>query len=220
MRAKTLLLTAALSAAGMISAVAADNVYSVNVVGYINVGLASGYTMIANQLDDGKGNKVVALLPTPPEDTWIYKYNPASGGYDILHFIDAAWEGDNLDLTLAPGEGVFAYVNTAATFTFVGEVKQSQGGAPLTVSLPQGYAVASSIVPQAGKLQTDLKYAPAEDDWIYQFDPATGGYKVNHFIDAAWEGDNNGDEPSIKVGESFFVFGAAAKQWSRVFTVN
>ncbi|EEF62403.1 hypothetical protein Cflav_PD5038, partial [Pedosphaera parvula Ellin514] len=43
MRTKTTLLTAALLAVGAISATAQSNVYSLNVVGYINVPIGQGY---------------------------------------------------------------------------------------------------------------------------------------------------------------------------------
>jgi hypothetical protein len=48
MRTKTLLLTAALAVAGLSSASA--QVYSVNAVGYINLSLPKGFSMICNQL--------------------------------------------------------------------------------------------------------------------------------------------------------------------------
>ena len=46
MRTKTLLLTAALAAAGVVSSMA--QVYSVNSVGYVNLTLPNGFSMIAN----------------------------------------------------------------------------------------------------------------------------------------------------------------------------
>jgi len=49
MRTKTAVLTAAALAAGALSSMA-QNVYSLNVVGYINLSMASGYSLVANQL--------------------------------------------------------------------------------------------------------------------------------------------------------------------------
>ena len=46
MRTKTLLLTAALSAAGIASSMA--QVYSVNAVGYVNTPLVTGFNLISN----------------------------------------------------------------------------------------------------------------------------------------------------------------------------
>ena len=49
MRTKVLLGAAALAAAA--ATASAQNVYSLNVVGYINLSLTNGYNMVANQLD-------------------------------------------------------------------------------------------------------------------------------------------------------------------------
>src|SRR5947207_10303632 len=55
MRTKTLLLTAALAAAGAASAMA-QNVYSVNAVGYANVSVPSGFSMIACPFEQTSGD--------------------------------------------------------------------------------------------------------------------------------------------------------------------
>ena len=92
MRTKTLLLTAALTAAGALTSMA--QVYSVNIVGYINLNVPSGFSMIANQLNAATDNTLETLMPTVPENTTIYKFNPALraglGGYDQYQ-----WTSDN-----------------------------------------------------------------------------------------------------------------------------
>src|SRR5687767_2502685 len=122
MRTKTLLLTAALCAAGAATSMA--QVYSVNMVGYINQPIPAGFSMVANQLNASPDNKVTTLLPAPPNNTAVYKFNKASGGYDTLQFL-GAWEGDDLDMTLNPGEGAFVFAPSAFSTTFVGEVALS-----------------------------------------------------------------------------------------------
>src|SRR2546426_805740 len=78
MRTKTLLLTAALTAAGALTSMA--QVYSVNIVGYINLSIPRGFSMIANQLNATPDNTLETLMPTMPEGTIIYKFNPALRG--------------------------------------------------------------------------------------------------------------------------------------------
>ena len=58
MRTKTLLLTAALSAAGIATSMA--QVYSANAVGYVNKLIPTGFSMIANPVF---GRKLLARLP-------------------------------------------------------------------------------------------------------------------------------------------------------------
>src|SRR4051812_8366959 len=116
MRTKTTLLTAALVAAGALSSMA--QVYSVNVVGYINLNIPHGFSMIANQLNASPNNTVVTLFPSPPDQTTVFKYNAATRVYDSADFADGAWEG-NTALSLGPGEGAFIYTPVAFPQTFV-----------------------------------------------------------------------------------------------------
>src|SRR5947209_7927276 len=92
MRTKTLLLVAALSAAGALTSTA--QVFSVNMVGYINLNIPKNFSLIANQLNNQPNNTIATLLPAPPDGTVVYKFDPASGfsseAYDAgLH----AWTG-------------------------------------------------------------------------------------------------------------------------------
>lgn len=210
MRTKTLLLTAALSAAGVASTMA--QVYSVNAVGYVNVRVAAGpnkFQIIANPLK-AADNKVSALLPDVPEETTIYKWN--GNGYTATSFSFGAWSDPNVELK--PGEAAFIQNPSAQelTLTFVGEVSTGT----LTTALAQGFNMISSQVPQTGKLQTDLGYTPADEDTVYQFTPATQQYAASAFTFGAWDPS----EPTIAVGEGFFLQKQAAGSWTRTFSVN
>lgn len=70
MRTKTLILSAMIGVAGIASSFA-QNVYSVNVVGYINLTLTTPFSMIANQLDNLQGNLVKDLIPAPRLERWF-----------------------------------------------------------------------------------------------------------------------------------------------------
>jgi len=225
MRTKTLLLTAALTAAGAATSLA--QVFSQNIVGYINVTNYPGYNLIANQLNNGATapNQVIDLIPAPPNGTFVFKFNPATGGYITIDFADGAWEGDDLTVKANPGEGIFVKNPTANPFTvtFLGEVQ-------LTSSTPiaSGYSIVSSVIPAGGPLSGDPATTPGSllfpvqnNDFIYQFNRLTGGYIVNDFADGAWEGDGGGVAPQIAVGEAFFVkAGAGHPAWARTFTVG
>lgn len=212
MRTKTLLLTAALAAAGVASTMA--QVYSVNLVGYINKSIPQGFYMVANQLDNGSGNKVTALLPTAPEGTIVYKYTPANGAYKILSVVDGAWEGDDLNMTMAPGEGVFIKSPSVHTATFVGEVVLNSD-----VTIPSGFEIRSSVIPQQANL-TVLAFPAVEGDIVYFYNPVNGGYKIASFVDGGWEGDFGG-APTPDIGQSFFVkHTGTASHWVRNFPVN
>jgi hypothetical protein len=168
--------------------------------------------MLANQLNASPDNKVTTVLAAPPEGTTVFKFVPATGGYQIISFLDGAWEGDDVNMTLAPGEGVFIQASTAFTATFVGEVKTGNTSTPLV----NGYSIVASQIPQAGLLQTDLAFSPAEGDTVFQFVSATGGYIINSFLDGAWEGDTG--QPNLRISEPFFLNNSAGpRAWVRVF---
>ena len=219
MRTKTLLLTAALTAAGAFASMA--QVYSVNVVGYINLNIPQGFSMIANQLNASPNNQLATLIPTPPNASAFYKFQNATGTYLADDYTDGAWEGDTSGtMTLNPGEGIFVFATSAFAATFVGEVQLATPGIPI----PPGFSILSSPIPQQGLLDADLNYPspPNNGTTIYQFHNATGTYTANDFTDGAWEGDDNGNAPTIHVGEGFFALnpGTTSQSWTRTFSVG
>ena len=103
MRTKTVLLTAALGLVAAATTMA--QVYSVNAVGYINLSLAKGFQMGANQLDDKAGNKVSNVLAGVAAGTVIYKFG--SAGYSVNAFDPDLGGWDDPNMTLKPGEGAW-----------------------------------------------------------------------------------------------------------------
>ena len=67
--------------------------------------------------------------------------------------------------------------------------------------VPNGLATAASPWPFAGPLEGVFP----EGLCVYQFDPETGGYGQNAYVDGTWEGDGGGAAPQLAVGESFFI---------------
>jgi len=214
MRTKALLCAAAL-AAGIATSMAQSNVYSLNVVGYYNVSIPAGQmTVIANQFNT-TNNTLGALIPSPPAGTLFYKYVSGTGWvtYNFDEF-DLKWL-PNANVTLNPGEGgLFKNVTSSTmTLTFVGEVPQGS----LTNPLPVGLAIRSSMVPQAGKVTTDLGYPAVAGDLVYKYVAPTGWvtYNFDEF-DLKWLPS----EPTFGVGEGFFSRKNAAIDWTRNFTVQ
>jgi len=213
MRTKTLLLTAALCAAGAATSMA--QVYSVNMVGYINQSIPAGFSLIANHLNNSPDNRVISLFPTPPEGTVVFKFNPATDLFTNARFVDGAWEND-LTITLGPGEGAFINAPTAFTQTFVGEVALSS-----SVNVADGFSIASSALPQSLPISqappAGLAFPVGAGDQIFRFNPATDLYTMHRFVDGEWEGG----EPVPAIGESFWINNAgAAKNWTRTFSVG
>jgi len=215
MRTKTLLLTAALSAAGIATSMA--QVYSVNAVGYVNTPLVPGFNLISNPLDNkssANGNSVANLFGTQlPVNSIVYKFNNGTFVGGIFTYDEfEGWVPPAATTTLVPpGEGVFVRTPAAATVTFVGDVPQGA----LSNPIPAGFSIRASQVPQAGTVVA-LQFPAAEGDAIYQYDETRAvKYAISQYEFGEWS-----PVPSLKVGEAIFVRTGAAKAWTRTFNVN
>ncbi len=201
MNTKSLLLAAVVAAVGAVSGSA--QVTSQNIVGYVRLSLNQGFNLIGNQLNNGD-NKVGTVLNVP-DGTAVYKFD---GKYTFNSFVDGAWDAPGM--TLTPGEGFFIKVPAATTITLIGEVSLSNSKA-----LAAGYNLLAVPVPLAGGLADAAAggLTAAEGDTVYQW---TGsGFSAKSYVDGAWEPS----APTVKVGEGFFLQGAA-RTYTRNFSVN
>ena len=232
MRTKTLLLVAAISAVGLATSLAqSTNVYSANIVGYVNYVNVPGYAMIANPLNS-TNNTVQNIFASPPDYLTIFKRNAAGTGYDRASFDPDVPGWDNPTLTLAPGEGCFLYNPLVGNYTntFIGEVVLNS-----TNPIPTGFAIRGSVVPQSGGLQTvlGLPLTPADpqNTVVYRLKPfpgsVGGGYGIYRYdtedLGGTWTSSESPVEPAPAVGEGFWINNPAAngaKSWIRNFTVN
>jgi len=220
MRTKTLLLTAALSAAGVATSMA--QVYSVNAVGYVNTDLLPGLNLVSNPLT-AANNTIAGLFSdvatASASSLQVYKFIPGPNATYRIYTWDAefqAWDNPAASTdTVVPGEGVFVRNPTANTLkvTFVGQVSQGS----LSHALPQGLSIQSSEVPQAGTA-TALGYVPGAGDQVYQYDKVTQKYIVSSWDDEFQAFDN--PLGTLAVGEAFFLRRGTAGTWSRTFSVN
>lgn len=217
MKTKALLLAGLVSLAG-IAASQAQTVYSVNAVGFVNVSVPTGFSLISNPLSSADMT-VSALIPSAPNNTKIFKFNPSTGSYEISTYRTSLTAWTVPGMVLSPGEGAFIQNPTASaiSLTFTGEVLQGGAGNPLVVALPAGFSIASSKVPQTGQLDTVLGFPIGNNDKIYKFSNAANNWEIYTYRNGAWLG---GNAPTIGVAESFFAQKASAATWSRQFSVT
>jgi hypothetical protein len=206
MRTKALILTAAISVAGLVNSVA--QVYSVNVVGYVNLNLKSGFNLICNPLMATGGSAISAVIPSGVDDfTTVYAY--VSGAFADSTYIGGAWS--NPDLNVGPGVGFFISISADKTLTFVGEVAQN---ADSNMAVPAGWALIGSKVPQSAALDT-LGFPLQDFDTVYMY--RNGAYADATWLGGAWSVPDNAT-PAI--GEGFWSSKAAAGDWNRNFQVQ
>src|SRR5207248_8222593 len=89
------------------------NVYSVNAVGYANLQLPPGLSLIANPLYY-TNNDLGFWMPNPPDGSKGYKYT-ASGGYQVSTFdaIGGQWSNRTLQVEIGTG---FLFRNTSQSY--------------------------------------------------------------------------------------------------------
>jgi hypothetical protein len=219
---KTLLIAAAAFAASVISSQA--QVYSQNIVGYVNVPLVSGYTVLANQLDyDGTGtnNNVGTVFGTNLlAGTIVYAWQPTLEGYVSASWINSKgtlkWNGNTNAVNAALNEGYGVFISSPGTnnVTLVGTVIQGTN----IIALATGYNFVSSVAPIAGGLTTTLGYAPQVGDHAYVWNPTSQGYTGASWINSKGTLKWNPSEPQLSVGGSAFIQTISAETWTNGFT--
>ena len=191
---------------------AQSNVYSLNIVGYVNVQVNSGYSLLANPLSAGVTNGANEIM-TPIDGevilTWAGSaYNYVSYDTGFGGWIDAGYN-PTVPPTLPPGKGFFINnPGASTTVTFVGQVVPNPG-VTNTITLNSGYNLVGSAVPAT---VTDITAAPvslplidgmvllqwAGSAYVYSsYDTGFGGW-----IDAGY---NPKAAPGYSVGSGFFI---------------
>jgi hypothetical protein len=187
-----------------------EQVESANLIGYASVTLPPGFTMLANPLE-AANNTVAELFQGWPDGTTLNKFDTRFFRLTENAIKSGKWI--NPAEKLLPGEGAIFFNPTSdyRPLSFVGEVMQGN----LSVPIPSGFSIRSSLLPQPGNLQ-DLGFPIAEGDVIHLFDRDRQKYVLHPYEAGKWtEGP-----PIVSVGESFWVAKTQAGNWVRSFWAN
>ena len=235
MRTKTLLLTAALAAAGVISSQA--DTMSVNAVGYVNqnplpVNVNSGFSIIANPFEsiaaDYSLNTIIPPGNAALQDASLYRFENGHFSSPSVYDQTDGWDcAANCDLPL--GKGAFLLTLRQATITYVGQVKESPNrdlSQPVQTPFVAGFQILASQIPQAGTLN-DLQLFgsltpgdpndPLQDASIYVFDAAT-----QHYLSpATYDATDKWDPPlNVGYGQGFWLLALRPGTIKRSFAVQ
>ncbi|HEY5503881.1 MAG TPA: hypothetical protein VIK28_01890 [Sedimentisphaerales bacterium] len=167
MRTKTLLIAAVALAAGILTSSA--QTYSQNIVGYVNVTLPMGFSVVSIPLNSGAatGNALTNTIANTGQLDGAYLYQWNGSGYAVDTF-DSGMPtgfGDAADLVsvptpvINPGVAFFINNNTGVilTNTFVGSVAINSLPGTTTNNLPAGFTFVSSVLPVGGGLTSVLQ---------------------------------------------------------------
>jgi hypothetical protein len=216
MRTKTLLCMAAL-AAGVATSMA-QNVYSLNIVGYYNVPTPYQLNVISCQLTAGTpSNRADQILPYSDTDN-IQIWNGTSwSSYTMDSGSSTGWTGPNgLDIALtglpvlSPGIGFLYGKNSSITnITIVGQVPTGTN----SYTFGSGLQAISSLDPYAGLVRTtnasnfvgcplplysNVQFWNGSKWNVYTYDDGSSTF---------WYGPTGAEvaEPSVSVGQGFFM---------------
>jgi archaellum component FlaG (FlaF/FlaG flagellin family) len=235
MRTKVLLCAAALAAS--LASSMAQNVYSLNVVGYVNVTLPSHkFTAVANPLDASMGGTIA----TGNDMTNLFNINTApliANGSSIARFVSSLNDyGSSISYVslskkwgstfpMPPGTAALYFNNGAAdtVVTFTGQVEQ---GTYNVGTLPSHqFALVGSPIPIGGNITnstTVVGLVPANGDSVATFSSALNDWNpssgwVN--LSKKW---GSSASSTIAVGQGFLYFNnsASANNWVSNFTVQ
>lgn len=201
---------------------AQSNVYSLNVVGYVNKTLVGGglFTAVANPLNTTNntlsgifGNATSGLPAGSQVQVWdhalqdfaAYTKQPVGDG----------WSGTGESVPFAPGQAVFVKITGASvTNTFVGEVMQGS----LTNSTLPNFNLIGNMVPDSGTA-TVVGLVPAPGAQVQKWDTTLQDFVLSSKTPLGWSGAG---EPSFAPGDGFFLKNgpSASYNWIRNFTVT
>jgi hypothetical protein len=198
MRTKTLALSAVLGLLGSVSAMAA-NVYSINAVGYINVAIPSGWSMVTCPLVCSPDNTIATIFNNTTgtfqpngNNAQIFLFTGGSySAFDIAGEYSGGAGGwvNNGTLAINPGQAAFFDNTDTGTIncTFVGTVPQNgtvvaglgSTATGLTNTLIAGWNMVGSVVPVSG----DLVASSISGQFFNSFaGPPTGPAGASDFI--------------------------------------
>ena len=176
---------------------------SSGIVGYNNLSLPRGFSMIANQFyHPGGANDVATLLAEVPDGTTLYMYS--DNGFTVNTYFEG-W--DVPGQTLAPGGGGFLVNPGEAPLSIIlcGNVGEGDQLHPI----PADFSIISLLTPQE-RTTEQLGLPAADGDTIYQW--KGNGYEVNGYFDG-WDAPQRVVQP----GEAFWYRSSTAKQWRQIF---
>jgi hypothetical protein len=236
MRTKVLICAAALAAS--LASSMAQNVYSLNVVGYVNVTLPTHqFTAVANPLDASMGgtfatgNDMTNLFninttsPALANGSSIATFNSALNNYNTaIGYVGLTkkWGGN---FSMPPGKAALYFNNGAAdtVVTFTGQVPQ---GTYNVGTLPSHqFSLVGSPVPIGGNITnstTAVGLVPANGDSVATFNSGLNNWNTASGWVQLTKKWGSTASSTIGAGQGFLYFnnGASANNWVSNFTVQ
>ena len=179
-------------------------------VGFINLSAVPGHSLFNTFLAHVGADQTVAhQINFTHDGASLFKVD--GNGFLANNFLDG-WSAPDMLLTV--GEGWFFRNPSASPFTVTivgGAVEGS-----LTNILPAGYSLIASLVPQEGAISSVLGFPATPGVKVFRLDRDSQTFQIHTVAGFDWQPD----QPSMAVGEAFFVREPAPVEWVRDFFVG
>lgn len=223
MRTKALLGLAVLAASAA-TCVAQSNVYSLNIVGYVNVDLVQGWNLIANPLKPSNGNNSITniiSLPAAADASELYTWTGTGWSSpstwiaedNFGWFTTDAGGNEVAAPTVDLGEAFFVRATAPAKVTFVGEVATGT----IATTFEPGINMVANKVPVTERWPGST--VGNDGDEIIPFVNGAWGEPVAFTADFGWGLEEaTVDGPMLEVGKGVaYRNTGAAIPWNRTF---
>jgi hypothetical protein len=188
-----------------------SNVYSINIVGYVNLMLFPGDNLIASQLGTTNDTLNNVLAAGVADGSTLSKWDPLANRFLPTSTYDAATASWSINYSLTYGEGALLHSPASATNTFVGEVDpalvDTSGGGTISFAnwhpnYASGLYLLSCPVPLGNaSFAQVVGRDPLNGEWVETLDASTQTYSITTFHGGT--GWDNGD-PTLAVGQAAF----------------
>ena len=226
MRTKALLCAAATLAVCAATSMA-QNVYSLNTVGYVTAVPGNGNfiaicnpvtnTSVANTLDN-------LVRSNTPINAQVLKWNYGAVHFDIYQRVSFGngWSPTTgAAASLNPGEGVFLKSPSATNITFVGDVLDAKYYGLQTNSLRSGFELVGSKQPLTDSITNIgllIPFSSSPQNQLLKWNVGAQHYDI--FSRVSFGSGWSPSVPTNNVGEGFFTKLAAPYTWVQNFTVQ
>jgi hypothetical protein len=192
--------------------------FSLNIVGYVNLVFPPGLSLLANPLySQNYSNQVAYWWSDAPDGSQVLKYVPGAG-YEVSTYdgLARAWSNPGLEVPLGEGFYFRNPSSQAFTNTFVGEVRLGY----LTNTLPAGYSMKGSLVPQAGSINSVHGIPGEANDELRTLTNEFGGDGTQNISRFSAESNQWVPDLILNVGQGFWIHKQRSQNWVRYFEVT
>ncbi len=184
-------------------------VISSNIIGYIKLSLQPGFSLVANQLDDGNANILSEIMPSFPTNGVVAAAISGTNWITSTN-IDGFWSPTDFVLSLGGGLRIFNPGDQDLAETLVGEIPEGV----LKHFIPAGRSIRSSFIPRDGRITSDLDFPLVAGVKLFTIE--TNGIET---LLAACDGIVwSPAEPNLRVAEAVIVDSPSEFIWEQEFT--